>query len=152
MEQLQLSESEKKKRYLRGYRISIRRLKRLQSELTEVRSMKLGVSVNYDGMPHGSNGTGDLSGYAADLDKLERGIQAERYRRIKNYKSIKKCIDGLEDDRESDVLFYRYIKGFEWYQAAEVMGFSERHITRLHGKALAHLNVPKDVLECPIQK
>ncbi len=148
MEQL----SEKKKRYLRGYRISIRRLKRLQSELTEVRSMKLGVSVNYDGMPHGSNGTGGLSGYAADLDKLERGIQAERYRRIKNYKSIKKCIDGLEDDRESDVLFYRYIKGFEWYQVAEVMGFSERHITRLHGKALAHLNVPKDVLECPIQK
>lgn len=32
------------------------------------------------------------------------------------------------------------------------MGFSERHITRLNGKALAHLNVPKDVLECPIQK
>ena len=149
---MELTETEKKKQYLRGYRISIRRLKRLQAELTEVRSMKLGVSVNYDGMPHGSNGTGDLSGYAADLDKLERGIQAERYRRIKNYKSIKKCIDGLEDDRESDVLFYRYIKGFEWYQVAEVMGFSERHITRLHGKALAHLNVPKDVLECPIQK
>lgn len=148
----QLSESEKKKRYLRGYRISIRRLKRLQSELTEVRGMKMGVSINYDGMPHGSNGMGDLSGYAADLDKLERGIQTERYRRIKNYKSIKKCIDGLEDDRESDVLFYRYIKGFEWYQVAEVMGFSERHITRLHGKALAHLDVPKDVLECPIQK
>lgn len=138
---MELTETEKKKRYLRGYRISIRRLKRLQSELTEVKGMKLGVSVNCDGMPHGNSGTGDLSGYAADLDRIERKIQSERCHRIKSYKAIKSCIDGLEDDRESDVLFYRYIKGLEWYQVAEVMEISERQIYRIHGKALAHMKI-----------
>ena len=47
---MELSESEKKKRYLREYRKSVSRLKRLWAELAEVKSMKASISVNNDGM------------------------------------------------------------------------------------------------------
>lgn len=138
----QLSESEKKKRYLREYRKSVSRLKRLWAELAEVKSMKASISVNNDGMPHGG-GQSDLSGYAACLDGLEREIISERYQRIMKYQEIKICIDALEDSRESDVLFYRYVKGLDWWRIAEKMGYTERWVLKLHGKALAHLEIPE---------
>ena len=73
---MELTETEKKKRYLREYRNSVNRLKRLWAELAEVKSMKASISVNNDGMPHGG-GQSDLSGYAASLDGLEREIVAD---------------------------------------------------------------------------
>lgn len=100
-----------------------------------MKSMKASISVNNDGMPHG-DGQSDLSGYAASLDELEREIVSERYQRIMKYQEIKACIDALEDSRESDVLFYRYIKGLDWWRVAEKMELTERQIYRIHGKAL----------------
>lgn len=40
-------------------------------------------------------------------------------------------------------------KGLEWYEIGDKMGYSERHIHRFHGKALAHFQIPdKNVIEC----
>lgn len=142
------SENEKKKEYLRGYRVHVRRISRIESELAELRAMRGSMSVNNDGMPHGSN-QGDLSDYAAEVDDLERKLVEERYNRIMEYKDVARRIKNLKSENEKDVLFYRYIKGMDWWEIAEKMGYSERHITRIHGKALAHLELPKDVLECP---
>ena len=103
-----------------------------------------------DGMPHGSGGQGDLSGYAGDLDEMIQELIKERYLRIKTYQQIARQIKRLKSENEKDVLFYRYIKGIDWWEIAEKMDYSQRHITRLHGKALAHFELPKNVLECPI--
>lgn len=145
--------NDRKKEYLRKYRESVRMIKRIESELTELRAMKAGTAINYDGMPSGTRQS-DLSDYAAELDYLERKLVHERYKRIDRYQDIERRIKDLESQNESDVLFYRYIKGLDWWEVAEKMGYSERHITRLHGKALAHFELPKfelpkDVLECP---
>lgn len=150
MEQVK-TENELKKEYLRGYRRHVRRINRIEAELAELRTMRVSVSVNNDGMPHGSSQT-DLSEYAAELDKLEHDLIAERYERIKAYKDIARRIKSLRSENEMDVLFYRYIAGMDWWEIAEKMKYSERHVTRLHGKALAHLKIPKDVLECPTNK
>ena len=32
-------------------------------------------------------------------------------------------------------MFYRYIKGFEWWQIAQLMEYSESWIYELHGKS-----------------
>ena len=137
--------NEEKKKYLRSYRESVRRVNRIESELQEIRSMKNGISSSYDGMPHGQGGQ-DLSGYIVRLDSLERELLHERYRRIAIYEKILKQINRLKDENERDVLFYRYIKGLKWYEIAEKMIYSERHVVRLHGEALCHFN--KDVIEC----
>lgn len=144
------SENEQKKEYLKGYRGHVRRINRIETELAELRAMRSSMSVNNDGMPHGS-GQSDLSGYAAELDHLERSLIKERYERIRTYKDIAIRIKKLKSENEKDVLFYRYIAGLAWWEIAEKMSFSERQIFRIHGKALVHFRLPeylKDVSEC----
>lgn len=135
------TENDKKKEYLRGYRKHARRIKRIEAELEEIRFMRTCPSVNNDGMPHGSGGTGDLSGYAAQLDEKESELFTEGVEQVKIYKDISYRINLLADEDERDVLFYRYIKGMEWWEVARVMGYSERWIYELHGKALKKLEI-----------
>ncbi len=143
-------ENEKKKEYLKSYLKHVRRIHRINDEIREIRSMKVSVSMNNDGMPHGS-GQEDLSGYAAELDVMERDLIQERYNRIQTYQDIATRIKRLSSENEKDVLFYRYIKGLDWWEIAEKMRYSERQVHRFHGKALAHIRLPdhlKDVIEC----
>lgn len=139
-------ENEKKKEYLKSYLKHVRRIHRINDEIREIRSMKVSVSMNNDGMPHGS-GQEDLSGYAAELDVMERDLIQERYHRIRTYQDIAARIKRLSSENEKDVLFYRYIKGLDWWEIAEKMRYSERWIHKIHGKALAHLTLPKEIKE-----
>ena len=144
------NENEMKKEYLREYRNHVRRISRIEAELEELRPMKMAIYMNNDGMPHGS-GQSDMSGYAARLDQLERNLIRERSQRVTGYKEISDRITNLKSENERDVLFYRYIKGFAWWEIAEKMNYSERQIHRYHGNALAHISIPKnlkDVIEC----
>ena len=141
------SENDLQKEYLRKYRTHVRRIHRINAEISELRSMKLSPSLNNDGMPHGSSQS-DLSGYAAELDSMVQELIDERYHRIKDYQEIVGRIKKLKSENEKDVLFYRYIRGMDWWEIAEKMKFSERQIFRIHGKALANFQIPKDVSEC----
>lgn len=144
------TENEIKKKYLGEYRGHVRRIKRIEEEIAEIQAMKTSISVNNDGMPHGS-GQSDMSEYAAKLDQLERKLCKERDQRFIGYTEISDRIKNLRSENERDVLFYRYIKGLAWWEIAEKMGFSERQIHRYHGKALVHIRLPenlKDVIEC----
>ncbi len=153
------SENEQKKEYLQGYRKHLRRIRRIRAELIELREIRTSMSTNNNGMPHASSGPNDLSVFAAELDQLERDLRWELQARYDSFKEILHQVKLLCSENEKDVLFYRYIKGLDWWEIAGRMGYSERHITRLHGKALAHFQLPgkqkscekaKDVLECPI--
>lgn len=149
IEEKTVSENDKKKKYLRSYRHHVMRIHRINAEIAELREMKLHPSMKPDdGMPHGSGGQGDLSGYAAELDEMIRELIHERYLRIKTYQAIARQIKHMKSRNESDVLFYRYISGLGWWEIADKMGFSERQIFRIHGKALAHFEIPEDVSEC----
>lgn len=66
LNQKQKTVNEQKKEYLHGYRGHVRRIKRIKAELSEIREMKSSISASQDGMPHGSSGQGDLSGYLCD--------------------------------------------------------------------------------------
>ena len=102
--------------------------------------MRMYPSVNNDGMPHGS-GQSDLSDYAADLIEKEDELFKEGLEQVKTYKDIEWRIEQLEDEDERDVLFYRYIKGLEWWEVAKAMDYSESWIYELHGNALKKLNI-----------
>lgn len=134
-------ENEKKKKYLREYRMHGRKIKRIEAEIAEIRSMKLYPSVNNDGMPHGSSQS-DLSGYAATLNSRENELYLEGVKEVKAYKNIMACINNLSEPDERDVLFYRYIRGENWWKIADLMSYSERWVYNLHGKALKKLKIP----------
>lgn len=148
IEEKTLSDNDKKKEYLRSYRQHVRRIHRINAEIAELREMKLHPSMKPDdGMPHGSGGQGDLSGYAAELDEMIRELIEERYLRIKIYQQIVRQIKRMKSENEKDVLFYRYIRGLDWWEIAEKMKYSERWIHKIHGKALVHFELPKEFIE-----
>lgn len=134
------TENEMKKEYLWGYQREKRRLQRLEEELMELRLDKMCPSVIQDGMPHASGG-GDLSGYAARMDALERKILKDRYKRIQRFKKIRDQIERLEDENEKDVLVYRYIRAMKWEDIAVKMNIGYRHVLRMHGKALGNFKM-----------
>jgi DNA-directed RNA polymerase specialized sigma24 family protein len=139
-------DNEEKKKFLRGYRDSVRRIKRIGAEIDELRTMRMGTSAgNGGGRCKGRKC--DLSGYAASLDRLERDLEEERKGRVRVYERITEAINGLEDTKEQDVLFYRYIKGMTWWEIAEKMLYSERWVYMAHGRALTHLELPKECIE-----
>lgn len=138
------TENELKKEYLRSYQDHVRRVNRITEEIEELREMMKSVkAINNDGMPHGSGGQGDLSGEVARIESLIEDLKKERGLRIMTYQDIARRIKKLKSRNEDDVLFYRYIKGLEWWEIAEKMNYSERWVLKIHGKALAHFRLPE---------
>lgn len=134
------NENNRKKEYLRGYRKHGKRIKRIELEIEEIRSMKMYPSMSNDGMPHGSNQS-DLSSYAAELQEKEDELYLEGIRQVQTYKDIEHRINKLENQDERDVMFYKYIKGFKWWQIAQLMDYSESWIYELHGRALKKIKI-----------
>ena len=134
------NENDSKKAYLREYRRHGKRIKRIEAEINEIRSMKMYPSMNNDGLPHGSN-QNDLSSYAAVLQEREEELYQEGLKQVQTYKDIAYRIDKLENQDERDVMFYRYIKGYDWWNIAQVMDYSESWIYELHGKALKKIKI-----------
>lgn len=133
-------ENDRKKRYLWQYQECKRELERLEEELAEIRLDKMCPSVIQDGMPHASGG-GDLSGYAARVDALERKIIKARYKRIQTLTDIRNRINAVKDQSEREVLTYRYIRGMKWEDIAVKMKYQRESVIRIHGKALRNFKI-----------
>lgn len=50
---------------------------------------------------------------------------------------ISKEIDQVEDHLECSILRYRYVNLMSWSEIAEKVHIGKRHLTRVHGQALA---------------
>lgn len=139
-------DSKEKKKFLWGYRDSLRQVERLKAEIEELHTMR---SVSAEGSSTDRKGwKSDLSGHMVRLEDLEKEKEKELRNMVRSHERIERAINSLEDTRERDVLFYRYVKGMAWREIAEKMVYSERHVRRLHGWGLLHIKI-KDVLECP---
>ena len=134
------NENDRKKTYLRAYRKHGKRIKRIESEIEEIRNMKMYPSSINNGMPHGSNQS-DLSSYAVALQEREDKLYQEGVKQVQTYKDIEYRINKLENQDERDVMFYKYIKGFTWWQIAQLMEYSESWIYELHGRALKNIQI-----------
>ena len=134
------NENNRKKEYLRGYRKHGKRINRIEAEIEEIRSMKMYPSINNVGMPRGSN-QNDLSSYAAILHEIEEELYQEGVKQVQAYKDIAYKIEKIDNQDERDVLFYRYIKGFDWWKIAQIMNYSESWIYELHGNALKKIKI-----------
>lgn len=138
------NENDRKKEYLRGYRVNRRRISRIDDEVRELRELAESTkATDYSGMPHGSGNQKDLSDELARIDSLEKKLEMEKSKCIESYISIENQIKTVKNEDENDVLFYRYVKRLRWWEIAEKMECTERWIHKLHGKALEHLKIPK---------
>ena len=133
--------NEEKKQYLRRYQEAKKRAKRIQEEIDALRSSKTSPVGLGDGLPHGS-GTSDLSGYAARWDELVRELEAEKEMQMVTYREIRQQIGTVSDATEQEILSRRYLLGQRWEKIAVEMKYSYRHVTKLHGYALNHFEIP----------
>ena len=138
MEQEVRTENERKKAYLRRYIEAKRMQEVLEREIDELRlDRMIPGSPAQDGMPHGSGG-GDLSGYVARLDELDRKLREQLERKIQLRAEITEKIDAMPNETESLLLRLRYIHGLKWEEAAVKMDYSWRAVHKIHSKALEH--------------
>ena len=141
MEQAARTENEQKKEYLRQYLKAKHTQEMLEQEIDELRlDRMIPGSPAQDGMPHGSGG-GDLSGYAARLDELDRKLRAQMYKKIQLRAEITEKIDTMPDETESLLLRLRYIHGLKWEEVAVKMDYSWRAVHKIHSKALEHFKI-----------
>lgn len=141
MEQAVREENNRKKEYLRKYLEAKRMQEVLEREIDELRlDRMIPGSPAQDGMPHGSGG-GDLSGYVARLDELDRKLRAQMYKKIQLRAEITEKIDAMSDETESLLLRLRYIHGLKWEEVAAKMDYSWRAVHKIHSKALEHFKI-----------
>ena len=109
---------------------------------------KITPSVNPEG--RGSGNVSDRVGRTvAKIVDLEQEINEDIDRLVDIKQETMNLIDLLDDIVMRTVLERRYLLHETWEVIAEKMGYSCRHITRLHTEALAELERLKNAAEPP---
>ena len=127
---------EEKKEYLKSYRETKYDIESIRESINELRSNRMNPSLGkQDGMPRG-NGSSDLSGYAVQLDELERMLRTKIKKSVILLIRITTEINEMESVTERSLLRYRYICGLTWEQIMRKMDYSWGQIHNIHRKAL----------------
>lgn len=111
-------------------------------EIKELRSLATRLSPSISGESHCVGTVSDRVGRtAAKIADLEREVNDQIDRLIEVKAEINAMINSLGDILLRNLLERRYLLGFSWEKIAEDMGYTPRHITRLHNKAIARLQL-----------
>lgn len=134
--------------YLKRFILLNREIDRMVNELEFWRN-KLGkVTAVYTSEPKGG-GTiyTKAEEIVAKIVDLEAEVNKSIDELIELREGITQVIKEVEDDRERLLLQYRYIQGLPFEVIAASMGFSWRHVHRVHASALTNVKI-KDVIVC----
>lgn len=89
---------------------------------------------------HGSGGFSDRVGRtAARIIDLENRINDEIDKLVEVKEEIREMIYNLPDSVQRTILERHYLLHEGWEKIADKLGYSPRHITRLHNQAIARL-------------
>ena len=124
-------------KYLKRYVILEREINRKQEEVDKLRTMLVKVTASFSHTPKGGGSIySKTESVVAKIVELENEINTSIDNLIDIKQSIYRIIESVKDDKERQLLQYRYLDGmtFEWI-AAE-MNYCWRQIHRLHSKAL----------------
>lgn len=141
MDDSQLKDLERKKRYLKRYKKNLALIERLENKLADLNERIYKIkSPTFSGMPRGSIPV-DVADLISDRDELK-----ERIDRLKSKgKTLKvetlEIIDELDDVRYAEILESFLIDCKSLEDISEDMGYTVRHVTRLYSEALSQVSV-----------
>ena len=138
-----MSDNSRKKEFLGEYRFYKREVRWIRERIEQLISENLGKAISYDGMPKATGGKYDLSDMAARVDEMIGELQRAEERYIARAESIEAAIAKMKDEAEREVLSSRYLNLRRWEEIADAMGYSKRHVLRIHGRALEHFELPR---------
>lgn len=134
-------ENEKKIKYLSRYIPLSRRINRMLEEQYRWKCLAMKVTQNFSPTPGGGESGSPIERPMDKVDELERKITQAIDELADIRMEIEAVLGQLEDDTLRELMEYRYIDGLTWEQVAEKMHYSWRHTCRLHGEALAKINM-----------
>lgn len=131
-----------KKEWLGQYRALLREERAVAASIEELRILSTSIkSPVSDGMPRGSGAGDGLASVVGKLDQMERRHEKMLRTIARKREEILDTINALQDSDERTVLTSHYINGLTWEQVAECMGYTDRNIYFIHGRALQHIRI-----------
>ena len=124
------------KEYLEQYRVIQARMNVLTAEIERLRAEAESVSINLDGMPHGTGNDDRTARLAVQLADLESTLMSEMSVLWANRMRIITMMGNMKNHKHQTLLHKRYIECKTWEVIAYEMDISWRHCYRLHGSAL----------------
>ena len=125
-------------KYLKRYVILDREINRKQAEVDKLRTMLVKVTASFSHTPKGGGSIySKTESVVAKIVELENEINTSIDNLIDIKQSIYRIIESVKDDKERQLLQYRYLDGmtFEWI--AGEMFYSWRWIHILHKRAIS---------------
>lgn len=134
--------------YLEQYQRKKRQIDRLYWTIEELKSMAEGTPYRMDGMPHGSGLKNPMEIFLTDAIDKEKELRQMIEEAQNTLIDIEETIDEIKEPELSDLLYYRYIQGLQWSGSKyyinkskspyikDKLGYDDRHLRRLHYKAL----------------
>lgn len=129
------------KELLVSYKLIDDRIELALEEIARLRSLaeRMTQCISFDGRGGKGSHSDRVGNYAVRIAELEINTDREIDRLVDLREKILKIVSSLDDDVERIVIERRYIM-FENNEAiAEKLGYSLRHIVRVHKSALANL-------------
>ena len=134
-------ENAEKIKYLSRYIPLSGRINRMLEEQYRWKCLAMKVTQNFSPTPGGGESGSPIERPMDKADELERKITQAIDELADIRMEIEAVLGQLEDDTLRKLMEYRYIDGLTWEQVAEKMHYSWRHTCRLHGEALAKINM-----------
>lgn len=134
-------ENEKKIKYLSRCIPLSGRINRMLEEQYRWKCLAMKVTQNFSPTPGGGESGSPIERPMDKVDELERKITQAIDELADIRMEIEDVLGQLEDDTLRELMEHRYIDGLTWEQVAEKMHYSWRHTCRLHGEALAKINM-----------
>lgn len=136
------------KAYLQQIRKCDRMIENKLSEIDSLRGLAESVTGTWkEDVVQGCGASDKLGDTVAKIVDLQNEINADIDKLVDLKEEVMKVIDQI-DDPFCDLLYKRYFQFKKWEVIAVEMGYTFRHVTRMHGEALKKVN---DVLVCPIE-
>lgn len=135
---------EEKRIYLSRYQASEIRIKSLQAEIENLRSLAEKTTQPFDSQPGGGGGRSDRVGaIAAQIADGERQIAEEIAECLCMREEIRALIQGVTDEKSRELLRMRYICGNKIWQMAAVLHYDERFLRRKLNRAVNMVDFSK---------
>lgn len=125
------------KTYLGQIRLLDVRINAKIAEMERIRDIATKVTTAFDSVRVSGGGNDDKLGDAVSrLVDIQSEINADIDAYIDRRAYIVSILDKIDDAEELAVLHKRYIEFKRWEQISEEMGYSQRNVTYIHGRAL----------------
>ncbi len=134
------------KEYLKQYEEAERIVQRLKTEYIQESEQvdSIRSALGGDGTPRGSGISKVTENRAIKLAEKAQALKDAEADALEIRQEIFKTINSISGE-EGAVLYEKYINLHSWDGVADAVGFSKRHVQRIHEKAL---DLVKDVIEC----